>query len=149
MKVENYMTKQVITVKPGSSLQSAKNLMKANKIRHIPIVSDDEKLVGIISDRDIRKISSTSDPSHEQGEKQELLTQSKVDDVMAKHPISVLPDTPIEDAATLLRDEKIGALPVIHEGKLAGIISESDIFNAFTDLIRILRKKGISLEQLK
>lgn len=148
MIVERYMTKNVITVKSDDSLLIAAKKMKQNMIRHVPVVGEDNKLVGIISNRDIHKHTPPPGTVSE-GEEHDTLVRIKVEEAMARHPMSVHPDTPLEDVATLMRDEKIGALPVTQDSKLVGIISESDIFNAFTDVIRLLKKKGVDLEQYK
>ena len=149
MIVENYMTKDVITLKPGDTLQNAKKTMKNRHIRHIPVISDDEKLVGIISDRDIRKYTPTPVAARKEDCDEEFMQTKVVEEAMTTHPVSTTPGTPIEEAVTLMRDEKIGALPVVSDGRLVGIITEADIFNAFTDLLRILKRKGITMEQLK
>lgn len=142
MTIDQYMTKNVVTVKAQDSFLLASQLMKSRQIRRVPVVDDQGQVVGIITDRDIKEFSPSQAISLDVWELHDLVNKIQIGEAMTRHPITVTPDTPIEDAATLMRDEKVGGLPVIEKGKLVGIITESDIFNVLTDLIRTLRKEG-------
>jgi acetoin utilization protein AcuB len=123
MLVQSVMTRSVVTTDPTHSVQSARQLMFAGRFRHLPGV-DQDKLVGIVSDRDL----DGSDCSH-----------ARISDVMHSNVIVVTPDTPVEVAAELMVDNKIGALPVVEAGTdaeaLVGIVSQTDLFVVLAHLL--------------
>jgi CBS-domain-containing membrane protein len=113
------MTRSVVTVLPRLSVQSAMRLMHDGRFRHVPVLEDD-RLVGILSDRDVRGREHLS-----------------IAEVMQREVITVNPSTPVEVAARLLLDNKIGALPVVDEasGALVGIVSQTDLFGVLAQLL--------------
>lgn len=126
--VREWMTKQVFTVAPHTTLRSAHQLMKEHRIRRLPVM-DDGHLVGIITIGDAREASPSDATTLSIWELNYLWAQLTVDKVMTQHVITVGPDTPILDAANLMLEHKISGLPVLNdEGKLVGILTESDIF---------------------
>jgi acetoin utilization protein AcuB len=133
MFVSDWMTSKVITVAPDSSVSEAMNLIRSKKIKHIPVVRDD-KLKGIVSDRDIRDYSPSSATTLDVYELHYLLAKAKVKEIMKSGVVTVAADTPIEEAAVLLCDRNIGCLPVMEGGRLVGIISDRDIFRALIDI---------------
>lgn len=133
MFVSDWMTRKVFTVAPDSSVSEAMNLIRAKKIKHIPVVRDG-KLKGIVSDRDIRDYSPSRATTLDVYELHYLLATAKVKEIMKSGVVTVASDTPIEEAAMLLCDRNIGCLPVIEEGRLIGIISDRDIFRALIDI---------------
>lgn len=133
MFVSDWMTRKVFTVAPDSSVSEAMNLIRAKKIKHIPVVRD-EKLKGIVSDRDIRDYSPSRATTLDVYELHYLLATAKVKEIMKSGVVTVAADTPIEEAAMLLCDRNIGCLPVIEGGRLIGIISDRDIFRALIDI---------------
>jgi CBS domain-containing protein len=126
--VRDWMTKQVWTVAPHTTLRSAQELMKEHVIRRLPVVEDGH-LVGIITIGDAREASPSDATSLSIWEINFLWAQLNVEKVMTHHVITISPDAPILDAAELMLEHKISGLPVVdnHE-KLVGILSESDIF---------------------
>lgn len=133
MFVSDWMTRKVFTVASDSSVSEAMNLIRSKKIKHIPVVKDD-KLKGIVSDRDIRDYSPSKATTLDVYELHYLLATARVKEIMKSGVITVASDTPIEEAAMLLYDKNIGCLPVMEGGRLVGIISDRDIFHALIDI---------------
>lgn len=144
MLVRDRMTANPVTIDPEAILPEAFDLMKRNKIRRLPVVRS-EKLVGILTELDILKFSPSPATSLSVWEINYLISKIKVKEVMTRDPITVREDAPVEEAALLMRDNKVGALPVLsakEPSRLAGIITESDIFDAFVDMLG-LRRGGV------
>lgn len=131
--VWSWMSKDVFTVEPEDILVDAFELMRIHRIRHIPVVKDG-KLVGILSDRDIRHAlpmrvrEGDAHPAYG-----ETLLNTPVATVMTTNPITIDPNATIREAAEIICREKIGALPVMDQDKLVGIISSEDLLWAFLD----------------
>ncbi len=128
VQVWEWMTRQVLTVAPHTTLRSAHQIMKEHEIRRLPVL-DSGKLVGIITIGDAREASPSDATTLSIWELNYLWAQLTVDRVMTQHVITIDPDTSIIDAANLMLEHKISGLPVVDkQGKLVGIITESDIF---------------------
>ena len=136
MFVSNWMTKKVFTIAPDDSITDAMKLMKEKKIKHLPVVKDD-KLKGILSDRDVIEFSPSKATSLDIYEIHYLLSKTKVREVMKTKVITVAPDAPVEGAAMIMFDSNIGCLPVLENGKLAGIISDKDMYQVLVDITGI------------
>jgi acetoin utilization protein AcuB len=136
MLVKERMTSPAMTVTPDTSFQDALKLMRDHKFRRIPVVDQEGKLVGIVSERDLLHASPSPATSLSVWEVNYLLWKLKVADIMTHHVITIDQDAPIEDAANLMVTRKIGGLPVVdHAGKVAGVITETDIFKAFAEML--------------
>jgi acetoin utilization protein AcuB len=133
MFVSDWMTRKVITVSPDDSIAEAAKLTKEKGIKHLPVVHGG-KLKGILSDRDIKEYVPSKATSLDVYELHYLLAKTKVKEVMKADVYTTTPDAPIEEAAMLMHDKKIGCLPVIEDNKLAGIISDRNIFQALVDI---------------
>ena len=133
MFVSRSMTREVITVDKEATIFDAQELLAKNKIRHLPIIDKDRRLVGIITDRDIRSALPYNSLMEHSGEKEnERVSKFKVKDMMTKDPISISPAYTIQDALLLIQKSKVGALPVVDDDlKLTGIISVRDLLRAF------------------
>ena len=129
MYVKNWMSKKVVTVDIGDSLSVAINTLKRNRIRRMPIM-DGEKLIGIVSDRDLKEAAPSKATSLDIWELHYLMSRIILKDIMTKNPLTISPNATIEKAAIIMHDNKIGGLPVIEDDKLVGIITEQDIFGA-------------------
>ena len=139
MFVSRSMTKGVITVDQEASIFEAQELMAQNDIRHLPVVDREQRLIGIVTDRDIRSALPYRyfKRSFERSEK-EKLSRLKVADIMTEEPISISPTYTIQDALLLIQDSKVGALPVIDEDRrVTGIISVRDLLRAFINVLGI------------
>ncbi|MBP2674595.1 MAG: histidine kinase [Deltaproteobacteria bacterium] len=133
MIVANRMKPAPVYVDEGDSMKKAMDLLKEHEIRHLPVLKDGEKLVGILSERDIKQASPSSATALEIREIFYLLDKIKVKQIMTRRPYTVSSTTPIEEAALIIREKKIGCLPVVDNGKLVGIITETDIIDAFIE----------------
>jgi acetoin utilization protein AcuB len=124
---KDWMTRSPVTITEDTSLTAASRLMKDNDIRRLPVV-EHGKVVGIVTWGDIREASASDATSLTVFELGYLLRKLQVDRFMTRHPITVTPSTPISRAAQLMMEHKIGGLPVVENGKLISILTESDIF---------------------
>lgn len=134
MYVRQFMTDQVFTVNPEKSIADTMALMREKKISRIPVV-EKGKLVGFVTDGDLREVSPSPATTLSVFELNYLVAKTPIREVAIKKVVSCHPDTQIEDAALLMRDHKIGGLPVVDEGKVVGIITGSDILDAFLDIM--------------
>lgn len=134
MYVKDFMSVDVITISPDESLSDAFALMKENKIRRLPVVENGQ-LVGIVAYSDLLKASPSEATTLSIWEINYVLSKLKIRDIMKTSVITVDASDAIEKAALLMRKNDIGALPVLENGQLVGIITESDIFDAFIDVM--------------
>ena len=130
MRVKEWMSSSPTTTDPKTSMSEARELMRRKGIRHL-LVTDGERLVGIVTDRDIRLNLPSPATSLSMWEINYLLTKLTVGDVMTKFVITVEPGRPVEEAARLMLEHRIGALPVVEDGLLVGILTETDLLRAF------------------
>jgi len=130
MKVRDLMTAAPITTGPDTGVLEARQLMLGKRIRHL-LITDGPKLVGIVTDRDIRLNLPSPATSLSVWEVNYLLARLTVASVMTKALVTVSPDRDSRDVAVLMLDHKIGALPVVDGGRLVGIITETDLLRAF------------------
>lgn len=147
MLVGNRMTKNPITVKPDLPIAEALEWMRREKVRRFPVLDKKDKLVGIVTYDDLLYAAPSSVTSLSMWEVTYLLSQVTVEETMTKDVITVTEECPLEEAARLMSDNKIGGLPVMQDGILVGIITESDLFNAFLELFGG-HEKGIRLTVL-
>jgi len=133
MLVSDWMTRKVFALSPEDGVSDAIRLIKEKRIKHIPVVKE-EKIKGIVSDRDVKEFSPSGATSLDIHELHYLLAKAKVKEIMKTKVFTTAPDVPIEEAALIMFNHKIGCLPVVAHGKLAGIISEADIFKALVDI---------------
>ncbi len=131
MLVARRMTKNPVTISPKASIQDAIQLLKRHAIRHLPVVDEDKRLVGWISDSDLRGVLIPS-----------MIEDLTVGDVMIADPITVSPDEVLEKAALLITEHRIGGLPVLENGKLVGVLTVVDILEAFIDIMGVLRSSS-------
>lgn len=144
MLVGDCMKRNVITIRPSDSMRLAKKLILTNNIRQLPVV-EGRKVVGIITDRDLREASASAATSLTEWELRYLLEKIKVEEIMTRKVITVTPDTTVEEAARIIHDRKIGGLPVVDKGELVGIITEVDLLEVFMGSIGV-GKKSTRLE---
>lgn len=136
MLVRERMTSPAVTVTPETPFQDALKLMRDKKFRRLPVVDAAGKVVGIVSERDMLHASPSPATSLSVWEVNYLLWKLKVSDIMTHNVVSIKQDTPIEDAANLMVSRKIGGLPVVDDkGVITGVITETDIFKAFVEIL--------------
>lgn len=139
MFVSRSMTRKVITVEPDDGIFKAQELMAANTIRHLPVIQPDGRLIGIVTDRDIRSALPykffKEFPSEEE---KKNFSELKIKNIMSKDPITISPTSTIQDALVMIQDARVGALPVVDEnGILKGIISVRDLLRAFINVLGV------------
>lgn len=135
MPVQNWMTTDVVSVTPETSLLKVGKLMKDHHVRRLPVLDDKGRVVGIISDRDVRDASPSKATTLDMYEMHYLLAELKAKNIMTANPLTVKPSDTVEQAALLMLDNKVGGLPVVEEnGTLVGIISDHDVFKALVDI---------------
>jgi acetoin utilization protein AcuB len=121
MRIKQMMTENPVTVSPDTLVLDAQRIMKEKNIRRLPVV-DKGKLVGIVTKTELLETA----PSVVRG-LDDLLSKMRVKEIMRKNPVTVTPETPFEDALRIGQEKKIGSFPVVDDGKLLGITTESDI----------------------
>ncbi len=133
MNVAKRMMRNPVHVDENDSMKKAMDMLREHEIRHMPVLKDGEKLVGILSERDIKQASPSPATALEIREIYYLLDKVKVKQIMTRRPYTISSTASIEEAALILREKKIGCLPVVEEGRLVGIITETDILDAFIE----------------
>jgi acetoin utilization protein AcuB len=148
MRIKDVMTRNPITVESETLVLDAQRIMKENNIRRLPVV-DKGKLVGIVTKHDLLEASPSPATSLSVFELNYLLSKMRVKEIMKKNPMTLTPDTPFEEALRLGQEKKIGSFPVVENGKLVGITTESDIIRFVTRALGI-REEGsrITIEGL-
>ena len=127
MKIRHLMIPDPITIPKGTSIQEAIGVMKTNSIRHLPVVSKGNRLEGFVTLADLK-----------QGLIPSMVADLDLSDLMIRKPITVRPEDDVEVAAQYIYKYKIGGIPVVENGKLVGIITESDILRAFIDMMGVM-----------
>jgi len=135
-----------VTISPDASFFEARNMIHEKGVRHLPVVDKNNRLVGIVTDRDIRKTAPSDATMLSIQELNYLLGKVKVSSFMTPKEklITITPDTLIEEAVQLMHDHKIGCLPVLEGGKLYGIFTETDALDQLADVFG-LKQKGTRL----
>jgi acetoin utilization protein AcuB len=134
MVVREIMTRDVTTVTPESSIGTAIQRMKAGGFRRLPVV-ENGRLVGIVTDRDLRLATNSPLVLHEKWYSEFILETVKVKSCMTSNPITVTPEAPVLAAARLLRQHKIGGLPVVDADQLVGIVTTTDVLDLAITLL--------------
>ncbi|MDO9531153.1 MAG: CBS and ACT domain-containing protein [Deltaproteobacteria bacterium] len=130
MLVGQIMSQKIVTISPDKRVGQALQLMQKHQIRHVPVMMHD-RMVGWITSRDLREVLLAS-----------MLEEIKVGDVMVQAPISVTPDTEVEEAARLIHEHKIGGMPVMEGDKLVGVITMQDLISAFITMLGLLKSSS-------
>jgi acetoin utilization protein AcuB len=130
MLVGQIMSQKIVTIAPDKRVGQALKLMQKHQIRHVPVLEGD-RMVGWITSRDLREVLLAS-----------MLEEIKVGDVMVQAPLSVTPDTEVEEAARLIHEHKIGGMPVMEGDKLVGVITMLDLISAFITMLGLLKSSS-------
>ncbi|MGQ9475847.1 MAG: CBS domain-containing protein [Actinomycetota bacterium] len=134
MLVKERMSAKPVTLSPDDTLRKARDLIKEHGLRRFPVV-EGGKLVGIVTDRDVRQADMSSAVVQERRYVEYILDRIQVRGIMTPDPITVNPDTPLEEAARLILENKIGGLPVVEGGELVGIITETDLIRTLVEML--------------
>jgi acetoin utilization protein AcuB len=139
MFVSRSMTRRVVTAGPEATLFEIQELMSASRIRHVPVVDADNKLIGIVSDRDLRSALPFRYFQESIGPEEKTKLQGlRAKDIMTRKVFTISPGYTIQDALLMIQNAKVGALPVVdEEGRLKGILSVRDLLRAFINVLGI------------
>lgn len=125
-QLSEIMSRSLITVDKNASLRRARRILDRHRIRHL-LVMDGKRLVGIVTDRDLRQAAPSSKSPLTTSEREEFMDELKVVEVMSRTLITASPDTTVREAARVMVSEKIGCLPVVNGNQLVGIVTETDL----------------------
>jgi acetoin utilization protein AcuB len=140
MRIRDFMSANVVAVDEKTSIHDAKKIMDAHKIRRLPVMKKD-KLVGLVTKHMLLEASPSPATSLSIHELHYLLAKTTVKDIMVKNPYTISPDTPAEEALQLGQEMGYGAFPVVEEGRLVGVVTESDIVRLMTRVLGV-RDRG-------
>ena len=147
MLVGDRMTHPVITIQPEVSIQDALERMREEKVRRFPVVDKRGRMIGLVTQNDILHASPSEATSLSIWEIHHLLSKITVQKVMVKDVRTIPDDTPIEEAARVMADNGFSGLPVIRDGHVVGMITETDLFKVFLELLGA-REPGIRISAL-
>ncbi len=149
MLVKNWMSQTIISVELNDSIQKASQLFNEHRIRSLPVL-DSGRLVGIVSDRDLKKASVSEDSGLDPNELIYLNTRIKIAEIMTADPLTASPDVTVDEIANIMYHKKISGMPVVNSsGELVGMITQGDIFRLLVSLTGI-EQKGVQVAvQLK
>jgi acetoin utilization protein AcuB len=133
------MTPDPVSIRLAGTLREALELMDEHNCRHLPVVNANDKLIGIVSDRDCRLAVNSPHLMRERWQDEEVIDHTQVAAMMTRDPITVAADAPLQDAIALMRKYRVSALPVLDNDELVGIISTVDLLDA---LVSLLDKQG-------
>lgn len=135
MLVGERMTRIPVTINEDASIDEGLHLMRERKVRRLPVLDASGRMVGIVSDKDLLHAAPSPATSLSVYELHYLLSKLTIKRVMSSPVITVSPGTPVEEAARIMADNKIGGLPVMENDQLVGIITETDIFKVLLELL--------------
>ena len=130
-RVRDLMSSELTTLHRNEKLSIADDLMRLERIRHLPVLDEDGSVAGIVSQRDLFRSALARALGYGEHAQQRLLDQLQVKEVMTNDPVTVAPDMPLAEAARLMLDRKIGCLLVVEGSELVGILTEADFVQAF------------------
>ena len=135
MLVQHWMTRDVVTIEAETPFLEARLILKEKRIRHLPVV-DHGKLIGVVTDRDLKEAAPSGATTLDVYELNYLLLKMKVRDLIKREPITIKPTNSVEKAAFLMHEHKIGCLPVVDEaGMLVGLITETDLMAVMVEIL--------------
>jgi CBS domain-containing protein len=135
IRTRERMSRAPVTTRWDATIGSAWTLMRTRKIRHLPVLDDARRLVGIVTDRDLRQVILDPSIQEQLGQTPEALNILTVREVMTWGVVTVRPDTDIRQAARIMHEQRIGALPVVENGRIVGILSETDVVRTFIEVL--------------
>ncbi len=147
MLVLERMSRHPLTVKPDAKVDTALKRMREENVRRFPVVDNSGKLVGIVSDKDLLYAAPSPATSLSIYEMHYLYSRITIEQVMTRKVITVNENAPLEEAARIMVDNKVGGLPVMRDAKLVGLITETDIFKTFMEMMGA-RDQGVRLTLL-
>ena len=145
MYVRDIMTSNVVTIPSSTSLAEAKRIMQAHKFRRLPIV-DKGKLIGIVTEYGLEKVSPSKATSLTVWELSYLLDKTTVKEIMEKNVVTISPDATVEESLAMAQGHKVGALVVVEDGRVVGILTTNDFFYKIVNPVLGLGEPGIRVE---
>lgn len=130
MNIAQLMIRNVVTVGPGQTMREVVDLFRSHKIRHLPVV-ENSRLVGIVTDRDVKRATPSILSGGSQEDYNRIVDETLVSQIMTREPLTITEETPLKSALKILIERKLGALPVVRDGMLIGIVTEIDFLRAF------------------
>lgn len=147
MIIADRMKKNPATASPDMSISEASAKMKAEKVHRLPVLDDDRRLVGVISEKDIMLAAPSPASTLSAYEINYLLSKLKVKNIMSRNPVTITKDTTVEEAVRLMVENDLSCLPVMENNFLAGIVSKSDMFKILLEMLGT-KHEGIRVEAL-
>jgi acetoin utilization protein AcuB len=144
MKTRDIMTTNVVTVNEKTSVVAARRIMEAHRIRRLPVMNRD-KLVGLVTKHRLLEVAPSPANSLSKWELNYLLDKVTVKEIMVKNPCTITPDTPVEEALRMGQEKGYGVFPVVEDGRLVGMVTESDIVRLMTEALG-MTEKGTHVE---
>jgi acetoin utilization protein AcuB len=141
VKVSDWMTPDPVTLTEDDQVKTAVRHLLSSGIRHVPILRGD-KLVGIVTDRDLRRALPSIEAGASPERYQAFMEETALRDIMSSDPVTCGPDTDLVDAVEILVERKVGAIPVIEDGKLVAILTQIDVMRAFLDVLENQSRQG-------
>ena len=134
MKISDVMSRSVVTLQPEQTLRDAVELLRSKHIRHLPVV-EGSKLIGIVTDRDVKRATPSLLSGVDRDEYDRVLDETKIAQIMTKEPMTVTPESDLKAAVKVFIDRKVGALPVVSGTQLVGIVTEIDLLRVFHTML--------------
>ncbi len=135
MLVQNWMTRNPTTIQADTPFLEARLTLKEKRIRHLPVL-DRGRLIGVVTERDLKEAAPSGATTLDVYEMNYLLTKMKIRDLIKQDPVTIKPENSVEKAALLMRDHKIGCLPVVDDaGTLVGLITETDLLGVMVEIL--------------
>jgi len=134
VRVADYMTSDPVSVTEDTTMKEAAELLRQHHVRHLPVVQG-RMLIGIVSDRDIRKASPSLLSGVDMSEYEDVLSNTPISRVMTREPFTVTPDTDLRDAVQIILDKRVGAVPVVNGKELVGMFAD---FQGLGVLVKLL-----------
>jgi acetoin utilization protein AcuB len=139
MRTKDIMTTNVVTVNEKTSITDARRIMEAHRIRRLPVMNGGE-LVGLVTKHKLLEVAPSPATSLNRWELNYLLDKLTVKEIMVKNPCTITPDTPVEEALRTGQEKGYGAFPVVEDGRLVGMVTESDIVRLMTEALGVTEK---------
>jgi acetoin utilization protein AcuB len=133
--VRDDMSRQPTTLRPDDPLRRAVELVMVRRIRHIPVIGDGERLAGIVTDRDVKRVLPSPLAPLDRDSYESLLDDTTVSRIMTREPYTVQADTPVHDAVRVMLDHKVGGLPVLEDERVIGLFTQSDALRGYLELL--------------
>ena len=130
MRVADLMTGPLVTIGHDATVADAWSIIRSRQVRHLPVLDSDRRLIGMVTDHDLRLVILERCLREEPGRLAEILARLRVNEIMTWAVIAVRPDADIRDAVRLMHDHKLGALPVAADGRVVGILTATDVIQA-------------------